>query len=605
MPGVETAFATGDPTIRTSVPVPPIKQPVVVRARLARPVSFQKQHYFPPDPNAADPERRNFWATMANTFGVSKVSIIKDHNRLRTDPRVTASEDLVTSAERTSLHAVSANGALQNNQLLLFESRVGPLGNHVQFESEFEPIINSEVYLIVETENLAQETIIASLRCGELWFDSVPLDGSLEILHDGAKKKSTEIKVGGFSTAGENAHIVNKDDYQNMAIAKVKILNSLSPGPIIEAVDMRSDIIALLDDAERPANERGYAQVYLYIDAHTKHTQPTAKEKVHYRGGVKDRSQAFWKGDGVANATAHGQPWIKLRAGWYDPVRSPQRLLYGSEGYRPIAGAFGEAIRWKNNARRAHQGVDIFAPLGTPLYSCVDGTVVHAVNCDNDNYTSNPLHVDVDWYHEVKYGNVVVIKLKRPHDLLAARKASYPLNRMDLYLLEPNLGEAPLPPGTLPPAHRTPPNSGRVPPHEAELENNKLLEVEHGNYWGEGDDRFVMYAHMYQVHVAPNDTVHSGQLIGTSGKSGNASHITRQNNRHLHFEIRDAQAVGGSTNNRTNPAYYINWVTPDPSHKIEDQRGKLDPDPVPTIQDAWGGNVRATDRRIAEQNQPT
>ncbi len=64
---------------------------------------------------------------------------------------------------------------------------------------------------------------------------------------------------------------------------------------------------------------------------------------------------------------------------WHEPIKKPNRALYNSEGFNfPRSGVFG-AVR-KNNfgTIKNHGGVDIFAPIGTPVYACLDGEIIRA-----------------------------------------------------------------------------------------------------------------------------------------------------------------------------------------------------------------------------------
>lgn len=615
------AFDTG---VRERVAPLSMRYPHVLKARLTRPVFVYSVQY--------DANHQDFWLHMMNTYGVSPVTITECHNRLRLDARI---EGLVSETEHSGLREVGLERigpvptgnrrderpvalrnvdasrlvALEDNQLLLFESSIDLPNDQVRYMrlvDEFEPMIDSSVYLAVETMDSENEILQVSLRMGEENFDSLARDGSLNVEHNGNRTNLLNIKVGEFSTHSDYAHIVNRGEYTNMAIVKIELIDQNNGKSVLngEFSSLKWDIRALLDDHTRPAHDRGFAKLYLHVDAHTKHSRKIKPEKVNYCGG-RNSGQTFWKGDAFANSQEFDYSWICLRLGWVDPVTNPKRLLYGSEGYRPIAGAFGGRIRWRpGEGPWPHQGVDVFAPLGTPLYSCVDGTVVDVVNNGNDNF--NARNPDLDWYHRDKYGNYVIIELDNPLDLFWVRNSKYELNRRDLYLLEPGLGEAPVAadaPETAVPAHRLP-RSARRPTAEAGFENNKLLEVEHGRYWHESETRFLFYGHMREVHVGLGP-VKSGQLIGTSGKSGNASNIRLQSNRHLHFEVRNRMTprpsddMNNRTNNRTNPAYYLNWDSLDPSQKVDEQRGKRDPNPVPLIQPDWEGNVAATDARIA------
>jgi murein DD-endopeptidase MepM/ murein hydrolase activator NlpD len=65
-----------------------------------------------------------------------------------------------------------------------------------------------------------------------------------------------------------------------------------------------------------------------------------------------------------------------------------------------------------------------------------------------------------------------------------------------------------------------------------------LIVVNHGN----GFETF--YGHLSGINVGPGQIVYQGNVIGSTGNSGNSS------GPHIHFEIR-------LNNNRDNPCFYI------------------------------------------------
>jgi murein DD-endopeptidase MepM/ murein hydrolase activator NlpD len=82
---------------------------------------------------------------------------------------------------------------------------------------------------------------------------------------------------------------------------------------------------------------------------------------------------------------------------WHDPVIDPQIALYNYYGeLKPLGSHFGTV---RNDGKKNHQGLDIFAPLGTLIYSCLDGEVV-----ETNNQSGN-------------FGRLIVIKVKT-EDLL-------------------------------------------------------------------------------------------------------------------------------------------------------------------------------------------
>ena len=87
--------------------------------------------------------------------------------------------------------------------------------------------------------------------------------------------------------------------------------------------------------------------------------------------------------------------------------------------------------------------------------------------------------------------------------------------------------------------------SGRVARAEFDRGYGKYIELAHA------DGLRTRYAHLSEFCVQPGDWVGVGQVIGTTGKTGNAAH--RRIQPHLHFEIRQRQTALNPSDNLMNP----------------------------------------------------
>lgn len=67
-----------------------------------------------------------------------------------------------------------------------------------------------------------------------------------------------------------------------------------------------------------------------------------------------------------------------------------------------------------------------------------------------------------------------------------------------------------------------------------------------------GEKLFAFYAHMQKVDVVAGQVVTMNQLIGLTGKTGNASNLANDE-QHLHFEIRKVAVCGLGLANRISP----------------------------------------------------
>lgn len=141
---------------------------------------------------------------------------------------------------------------------------------------------------------------------------------------------------------------------------------------------------------------------------------------------------------------------------WHDPIDNPEIALYNYYGvYNPAGSSFGKV---RNRGTKNHQGLDIFAPSGTPVKACLDGTVVTVSQNDGN------------------WGKLIVIEVDKG-DLDNSRHS---------YILQ------------------------------------YLGEIEKGSNYSISDKRFLRYAHLSKTNVVEGDSVKAGDTIGLSGNTGNA-----------------------------------------------------------------------------------
>ncbi len=70
---------------------------------------------------------------------------------------------------------------------------------------------------------------------------------------------------------------------------------------------------------------------------------------------------------------------------------------------------------------------------------------------------------------------------------------------------------------------------------------------------------YAFYAHLSQVYVKDKDWVTEGQMIGLTGKTGNASGFTSIEDEHLHFEVRTEASPGRGLRGRIDPAKFFGY----------------------------------------------
>ncbi len=147
----------------------------------------------------------------------------------------------------------------------------------------------------------------------------------------------------------------------------------------------------------------------------------------------------------------------KKASKWHDPIDDPEITLFNFYGdYNPTGSSFGLV---RNGGKKKHQGLDIFAPKGTPVKACLDGTVVLI----SENAGA--------------FGRFVVIEVN---------KTDLDKSRND---------------------------------YELEYKGEK----DKGPGFGDSEKRFLRYGHLSEIIVEDKQKVTAGMEIGKSGNSGNAS----------------------------------------------------------------------------------
>jgi murein DD-endopeptidase MepM/ murein hydrolase activator NlpD len=153
---------------------------------------------------------------------------------------------------------------------------------------------------------------------------------------------------------------------------------------------------------------------------------------------------------------------------------------------------FGPVRKNADGTPRNHQGWDLWAAPGTPCYAIADATVAGVV-------------IGGD------YGMVIVLKFDAPPGSATGG--------MD--------GEATARPGMEPKATLV------GAPQKQPL--------------------YAAYCHLSKTMVAKGDVIKRGQVIGLTGRSGNATSM-RGADDHLHFEIRTVAFPGRGLDGRISPA---------------------------------------------------
>lgn len=74
-----------------------------------------------------------------------------------------------------------------------------------------------------------------------------------------------------------------------------------------------------------------------------------------------------------------------------------------------------------------------------------------------------------------------------------------------------------------------------------------------------GNLLYAFYAHLSHSYVTAKMWVTEGQMLGLTGKTGNASGFKSIEDEHLHFEVRTEVAPGKGLKGRLDPAKYFGY----------------------------------------------
>ena len=207
---------------------------------------------------------------------------------------------------------------------------------------------------------------------------------------------------------------------------------------------------------------------------------------------------------------------------WHDPIDNPCITVISQNGNdTPSNAAFG----CRTESGRFHQGVDLYALEGTPVYSCLDGRVVSAAMSKSGS------------------GRSVVIEVHEERQLQIFR------NRRRKYV----------------PYY---PLSYTVDEKTGIKKVNYPYETDDGpDFNANSDVIYFVYYHLSEFYVKSGDPVKAGQEIGKSGISG-VSEGTK--GPHLHFEIKSKNTYLDGLKDRCNPAFYVYYKEYDGKYKKKD-----------------------------------
>ncbi|WP_242349482.1 M23 family metallopeptidase [Mucispirillum schaedleri] len=207
---------------------------------------------------------------------------------------------------------------------------------------------------------------------------------------------------------------------------------------------------------------------------------------------------------------------VKYIKDWHDPLDKMEICLFSQGGhYKPWNASFGETREnipegEKDYAPRDHTGVDLFAPIGMPVYACLDGV-----------------------YHIVgkKYGTAYLVVDK---DEIETLKNMYNKNYKIIYNYAGN------------------PYNYNVKTLKGELLFGSQFNINSPNF-------VIRYQHLSSFESKLNGKyVKRGTIIGRTGITGAGDNNYGP---HLHFEI--GNSAGTGLNDKANPVAFVNIKFPE------------------------------------------
>ncbi|MBP3140619.1 peptidoglycan DD-metalloendopeptidase family protein [Aliivibrio fischeri] len=187
---------------------------------------------------------------------------------------------------------------------------------------------------------------------------------------------------------------------------------------------------------------------------------------------------------------------------WHEPLLNPMSTNYWQSGGTGTNeayawGLFGKKIRGGGR----HDGLDLFAEVGTDVYACVDGEIVY------NSYIKG-------------YGNVLLLAINESEVMWENRRE---------YKSRTNLTKVEL---------------KQYDDFEKEYSKNKQL--------------YLMYAHLdsFDSNIKKGVKVKSGDVIAKTGMSGimNGTHAP-----HLHFEVKTKSTFYSGDMGRCNPSLFVDF----------------------------------------------
>lgn len=187
---------------------------------------------------------------------------------------------------------------------------------------------------------------------------------------------------------------------------------------------------------------------------------------------------------------------------WVDPLKNLMACYYSQNGYlNPQNSIFTK--KRNNKGHTPHQGVDLFAEECTMTYACMDGKV----KVMNRKWGAD---------HEDGLQYIVLEVAKESLPVFRERRRDYT------------------------PIHTD-------PVAYSEVDDDPTFKPD-------SESIYIIYMHLYGAFVSNEQTVHAGQPIGLTGKSGVKFGTCDP---HLHFEIKSKDTYRDGLKNRCNPAHYV------------------------------------------------